>query len=206
VSGEGSYAVILGDGVNIAARLQEISEPGGVAISSRVHDDVRDRLDANFADTGEQNLKNIARPIRVWQWSPVRAAAPANQFGSNRAVVKTSVAVLPFNDLSNDPENEAFADGLTEDIITALSHARQYNVTARNSTFAYKGRPPDVRDVAKQLDVRYALALAYILDWMFWSDSKRDVITEARKHAAKSRELAPDSAQTYRVASLLALA
>ncbi len=150
---------ILGDGVNIAARLQEIAEPGGVAISGRVHDDVRDRLDASFADAGEQNLKNIARPVRVWQWSPAASAAgdPKTTDAPLPLPDKPSIAVLPFDNMSGDPEQEYFADGIAEDIITALSKYRSFFVSARNSTFMYKGSAVDVKQVGRDLGVRYVL-------------------------------------------------
>ncbi len=146
---------ILGDGVNIAARLQEIAEPGGVAISNRVHEDVRDRLDTAFTDGGEQALKNIARPQQVWRWSPTDAgprgvAEPATPD-------KPSVAVLCFDNMSSDPDHEYFADGMAEDIITALSKISRMRVIARNSTFAYKGQALDLRKVASELGVRYVL-------------------------------------------------
>ncbi len=152
---------ILGDGVNIAARLQEIAEPGGIAISRRVHEDVRDRLDAAFHDAGEQMLKNIARPVRVWHWSPAAAApssAPEAPAGAGLALPdKPSIAVLPFENMSGDPDQEYFSDGITEDIITALSKLRWLFVIARNSTFSYKGAAPDIRQVARDLGVRYVL-------------------------------------------------
>jgi class 3 adenylate cyclase len=122
---------ILGDGVNIAARMQEIVEPGGVAISGRVHEDVRDRLEAGFSDTGEQNLKNITRPVRVWQWRPM--APPVPMTGEALPLPdKPSIAVLPFDNMSDDREQEFFADGIAEDVITALSRFRSLFVIARN--------------------------------------------------------------------------
>ncbi len=148
---------ILGDGVNIAARLQEIVEPGGVAISGRVHDDVRDRLDTDFADRGEQSLKNIARPIQVWHWSPAAAAMPAATSAPLPLPDKTSIAVLPFNNMSGDPEQEYFADGISEDIITDLSKIAGLFVIARNSSFAYKGQSINISNVAGELGVRYVL-------------------------------------------------
>ena len=150
---------ILGDGVNIAARLQEIAEPGGVAISGRVHDDVRDRLDAGFADIGEQSLKNIARPIRVWHWSPTASVAtgPATSEAPLALPDKPSIAVLPFENMSHDPEQEYFADGMTEDLITDLSKLAGLSVIARNSSFAFKGRRVDVKDAARRLGVRNIL-------------------------------------------------
>ncbi len=152
---------ILGDGVNIAARLQEIAEPGGVAISGRVHDDVRDRLDAVFKDTGEQELKNIARPVQVWHWSHAATSiAAARETVGDVALPlpdKPSIAVLPFNNMSSDPEQEYFADGISEDIITDLSKIASLFVIARNSSFVYKGKLVDVPTVAKELGVRFIL-------------------------------------------------
>ena len=152
---------ILGDGVNIAARLQEIAEPGGVSISIRVYEDVRDRLDALFEDTGEQGLKNISRPVQVWRWSPAETstAAMLNVAADTTLPLpdKPSIAVLPFDNMSGDPEQEYFADGVTEDIITALSKIRSLFVIARNSTFVYKGQAADVRMVSENLGVRYVL-------------------------------------------------
>src|SRR5262249_45834233 len=137
---------IFGDGVNVAARLQELASAGGICISSRVHDDVRDRLDAIFDDGGTQTLKNIARPLQVWHWRPDAVVAEAPR--KSRVLPlpdKPSIAVLPFQNMSGDPEQEYFVDGLVEDIITALSAFKSLFVIARNSSFVYKSRPPDVR-------------------------------------------------------------
>jgi adenylate cyclase len=145
---------IFGDGVNIAARLEAIAEPGGICVSARVQEDVVGKVDLAFDDMGEQTLKNIARPVRVFRLQidrPVRAetrlAAPG----------KPSIAVLPFQNLSGQPDQDYFGDGISEDIITALSKLRGFFVIARNSTFAYKGKTPDVRQVARELGVRYVL-------------------------------------------------
>ena len=150
---------ILGDGVNIAARLQEIAEPGGVAISGRVHDDVRDRLDVDFADGSERELKNIARPIRVWQWLSTASAIEDPGAAEEPLPLpdKPSIAVLPFENMSGDPEQEYFADGMVEEIITALSRLKWLFVIARNSSFTYKGHSVDIRQVASELGVRYVL-------------------------------------------------
>ncbi len=151
---------IHGDGVNIAARLQEIAEPGGVAISRRVHDDVQDRLDAPFDDAGEQTLKNIARPIHVWRWSPMARPAGSSSPPDSEPLAlpdKPSIAVLPFDNMSGDPEQEYFADGIAEDVITALSRFRSLFVIARNSSFTYKGRAVDITQVASELGVRYVV-------------------------------------------------
>ncbi len=147
---------ILGDGVNIAARLQETAAPGGVAISNRVHEDVRDRLAATFEDAGEQALKNITRPIHVWRWTQ---AATANTVAAETLALpeKPSIAVLPFDNMSGDPEQEFFADGMTEDIITELSRFEDLFVIARNTSFTYKGQRIDVKDVARELGVHFIL-------------------------------------------------
>ncbi len=157
---------ILGDGVNIAARLEALAEPGGVAISGRIYEDVRDRLDAAFADTGEQSLKNIARPIRVWHW--FGAAEEASAASTSLTVQsqtpldlslpdKPSIAVLPFENRSGDPEQEFFADGMAEDIISALSQFDSLFVIARNSTFSFKGQTVSTAEVSEALDVRYVI-------------------------------------------------
>ncbi len=152
---------VFGDGVNVAARLESLSEPGGICISGRVHDDVRGRIEAEFESLGEQELKNIARPVQAWRWTPDGAMEmptiePANREGLPLPD-KPSIAVLAFNNLSGDPEQEYFADGIAEDITTGLSRLRWLFVIARNSSFAYKGESPDVRRVASELGVRYVL-------------------------------------------------
>ena len=152
---------ILGDGVNVAARLETLAEPGGVCVSGRVQEDLAGRFDLDLRDGGEQTLKNIARPVRVWRWSPAGAtSAPTSvpQAGAPLALPdKPSIAVLPFANLSGDPEQEYFADGMVEDIITALSRFKSLFVIARNSSFAYKGKSPDIRQVGRELGVRYVL-------------------------------------------------
>ena len=155
---------ILGDGVNVAARLEALAEPGGVCVSGRVQEDLAGKLDLDLRDGGEQALKNIARPVRVWRWSPAdTAATPAigtmRPSGDEPLALpdKPSIAVLPFTNMSGDPEQEYFVDGLVEDIITALSRIRSLFVIARNSSFIYKGRAVDVREVARALGVRYVL-------------------------------------------------
>jgi adenylate cyclase len=150
-------ADIWGDGVNVAARLEALSEPGGICVSGRVQEDVQGRLDVAFEDAGEQQLKNIARPVRIFH---VRVGGMVNAPALAPALAlpdKPSIAVLPFQNLSGDPEQEYFADGLTEDIITGLSRQPWFFVIARNSTFTYKGKAIDVREVAAQLGVRYVL-------------------------------------------------
>lgn len=151
---------IYGDGVNVAARLEALADPGGIMVSRTVHDQVCDKLSFGFEDMGEQSVKNIARPIGVHRVSlaeiaPVQsaAAAKAEPASSNRP----SIAVLPFVNMSGDPEQEYFADGISEDIITGLSKLRWFFVIARNSSFAYKGKAVDVKRAARELGVRYIL-------------------------------------------------
>ncbi len=145
---------ILGDGVNIAVRLEGLAPSGGVAVSGRVYDDVCNVLDLEFEDLGPCALKNIARRVRVY----ALAVAPP---GAKHAVPDLpdtpSVAVLPFENLSGDPEQDYFADGITEDIITALTHVPWIFVIARNSSFSYKGLAVDVRQIGRELGVRYIL-------------------------------------------------
>jgi len=146
-----------GDGVNIAARLEELAEPGGVCVSGTVYDHLGGKLDIVLDDLGEQKLKNIARQVRVWRWAGDGAAAPTPAKalpGSGRI---PSIAVLPFANMSDDPEQEFFVDGLVDDIITTLSKLAGLRIIARNSTFVYKGQAVDIREAAKQLGVRYVL-------------------------------------------------
>jgi adenylate cyclase len=146
---------LMGDGVNVAARIESIAEPGGIALSRAVHEQVRDKLDIGFVDKGEVALKNIARPIHVWRWSP--GSAPATSNAALPLPDKPSIAVLPFQNMSGDPEQEYFIDGITEDIITELSRFHSLFVIARNSSFSYKGKSPDVRQIGSELGVRYVL-------------------------------------------------
>jgi adenylate cyclase len=146
---------IFGDGVNVAARLESLAEPGGICVSGRVQEDARGKLDIAFEDAGDQQLKNIERPVRIYRVLSNAAA------GSSRPALplpgKPSIAVLPFQNMSGDPEQEYFADGMVEEIITALSRFRQLFVIARNSTFTYKGQAADVKQVSRELGVRYVL-------------------------------------------------
>jgi TolB-like protein/class 3 adenylate cyclase len=151
---------IHGDGVNVAARLEALAEPGGICISGTVRDHVGDRLDCVFDDMGEQNLKNIARAIRVYRVRLGDAAIPPSLIKATPALAlpdKPSIAVLPFQNMSGDPEQEYFVDGMVEEIITALSRIRWLFVIARNSSFTYKGQAVDVKRVARELGVRYVL-------------------------------------------------
>jgi len=176
---------IFGDGVNVAARLEALAEPGGICVSARVQEDAAGRLDLAFEDLGEQALKNIARPVRVYRVGPknphpdpppqagegasgTASMTPPPQAGEGRVGVtavptapvlpdKPSIAVLPFQNMSGDPEQEYFVDGMVEEIITALSRIRWLFVIARNSSFTYKGQAIDVKRVGSELGVRYVL-------------------------------------------------
>jgi adenylate cyclase len=163
---------IFGDGVNVAARLEALCEPGGLCISRAARDQVRDKLTLPFADLGEQNVKNIARPIRAFGLAAHTIAALPEQNLLRSAVSadstptepkplalpdKPSIAVLPFTNLSGDPEQEYFADGMAEDVISALSRIRSLFVIARNSSFTYKGKAVDIKRVGRELGVRYVV-------------------------------------------------
>jgi adenylate cyclase len=145
---------IFGDGVNVAARLEGLAEPGGICVSARVQEDVASRLDLAFEDMGEQALKNIARPVRA-----VTAAGSESPRATSDPPLpdKPSIAVLPFANMSGDPEQEYFVDGMVEEIITALSRIRWLFVIARNSRLTYKGQAIDVKQVGRELGVRYVL-------------------------------------------------
>jgi TolB-like protein/tetratricopeptide (TPR) repeat protein len=149
---------ILGDGVNVAARLEGIAEPGGICVSSSAYEQVRGKVSVDFTDLGEQTLKNIARPIRAFA---VRTKGEATILPSRGAALpwpdKPSIAVLPFQNMSGDPEQEYFADGMVEDIITELSRFKGLFVIARNSSFTYKGNAVDIKQVGSELGVRYLL-------------------------------------------------
>src|SRR6202040_3174210 len=157
---------IFGDGVNVAARLEALAEPGGICVSRVVRDQVRDKLDFAFQDIGEQQVKNIARPVRVYRVrdagatieSPLAMPKPALSLPD-----KPSIAVLPFQNMSGDPEQEYFADGMVEEIITALSRIRWLFVIARNSSFTYKGQVVDVqqRHVGVLMSVERVLRQAF---------------------------------------------
>jgi adenylate cyclase len=148
---------ILGDGVNIAARLEGIAEPGGICISEDAFRQVRGKVDVEFADIGERSLKNIARPLRVYRAGPPARPEPTAPTAALPLPDKPSIAVLPFTNMSGDPEQEYFADGMVEEIITALSRIRWLFVIARNSSFTYKGQAVDVKQVGRELGVRYVL-------------------------------------------------
>ena len=151
---------IFGDGVNIAARLEGIAEPGGICLSDDAQRQIRTRVDIAFDDIGPQTLKNIAEPMRAWRAKVGTSSASALRTSSSQALAlpdKPSIAVLPFQNMSGDAEQDYFADGVVEEIITALSHFQQLFVIARNSSFTYKGRAADVKQVGRELGVRYVL-------------------------------------------------
>src|SRR5881398_826537 len=150
-------ADIYGDGVNVAARLEGVAKPGGIAISHSVRDQVGNRLDLVFEDMGEQKLKNIERPIRVYNVSVEQVTARNSKSGAPAPEERPSIAVLPFNNMSGDPEQEYFSDGITEDIITDLSKVSGLLVIARNTAFTYKGKAVKVQQVAQELGVPFIL-------------------------------------------------
>jgi adenylate cyclase len=153
VEGEDLY----GDGVNIAARVEALADPGAVFVSNTVYDHVRDRVPFVFEDLGEQQVKNITRPVRVYRVRDAAVKAPEQPAPVLPLPDKPSIAVLPFANMSGDPEQEYFADGMVEEIITALSRIRRLFVIARNSSFTYKGQAIDVKRVGRELGVRYVL-------------------------------------------------
>jgi adenylate cyclase len=148
---------IFGDGVNIAARLEGIADPGGICVSARVQEDAEGRLDVIFKDSGDQQLKNIARPVRVYKIQIGRPEAPQTPPPMLALPGKPSIAVLPFANMSGDVEQDYFADGMAEDITTALSRFRMLFVISRNSSFTYKGRAVDVKQIGRELGVHYVL-------------------------------------------------
>jgi adenylate cyclase len=151
---------LMGDGVNIAARLEGVCEPGGLCLSGAAYEQVRDRVKETFVDLGEKVLKNIARPVRAYGLSG-NSAGQVVEPGSTRPTLslpgKPSIAVLPFQNMSGDPEQDYFADGMVEDITSGLSRVKWLFVIARNSSFVYKGKTVDVRQVGRELGVRYVL-------------------------------------------------
>ena len=150
---------IYGDGVNVAARLEALAQPGTICVSRAVRDQVRDKLDFGFADLGERSVKNIARPVRVYRVTEETATVRSPPAPPRPAPTsaRPSIAVLPFDNMSGDPEQEYFVDGVVEDIITGLSRIKWLYVVARNSSFLYKGRPVDVKQVGRELGTRYIL-------------------------------------------------
>jgi adenylate cyclase len=155
-------ADIHGDGVNVAARLEGLSQPGGICISEDAFRQVRAKLDVDFEDMGEHSLKNIARPMRLYRVANGKQRAPAPRSDTIQRTAlplpnKPSIAVLPFQNMSGDPEQEYFADGMVEELTAALSRVRSFFVISRNSAFAYKGRAVDVKQISRELGVRYVL-------------------------------------------------
>jgi len=152
---------LYGDGVNVAARLEALATPGGICVSRVVRDQVRDKLNFGFDDRGEQQVKNIARPVRVFDVNLTGETVTSISDSGTRAAPplpdKPSIAVLPFQNLSGDPEQEYFAEGMVEEIITALSRIRWLFVIARNSSSTYKGKSVDMKQVGRQLGVGYVL-------------------------------------------------
>src|SRR5262249_42541778 len=142
---------------NVAARLEGLAEPGGICVAARVQEDAAGKLDLAFEDIGEQQLKNIARPVRVLRVAAKQVARPSAPPDVLTLPDKPSVAVVAFTNMSADPEQEVFADGIAEDVITALSRYPSLFVIDRNSSFTYRGRAVDVKQVGRELGVRYVL-------------------------------------------------
>ena len=146
---------LLGDGVNVAARLEALAEPGGICIADAVQKQLAGKTNFAFEDTGERTLKNIAQPVHVWRWA--REPSPAAAGAPLPLPDRPSIAVLPFDNLSSQPEETYFSDGITEDIITGLARFRSLFVIARNSSFAFRGKPTSLVDIGRQLGVSYLL-------------------------------------------------
>ena len=149
---------VYGEGINIAARLESVADPGGILISAKVHGEVEGKLDVGFEDRGEQQLKNISRPVRAYAVRAGAHSARTERLSASPPLPdKPSIAVLPFENMSGDPEQEYFADGMVEEIITALSRFKWLFVIARNSSFTFKGKAVDIKEVGRRLGVRYVL-------------------------------------------------
>lgn len=148
---------VFGDGVNLAARLEAAAPEGGICISGSVYEQLRGKLDAQFADEGEQEFKNISHPVRTYKWEPAPNEESPAAVRTPRISDKPSIAVLALTNMNKDPDLDYIGDGITEDLITALSRIRSFKVISRESTFSYKGAAIDVREVAKELGVRYVL-------------------------------------------------
>ena len=150
---------IFGDGVNVAARLEGIAEPGGICISSSAYDQVRGKVAVEFADLGEQNLKNIARPVRAYAVGPEARSLTTKRRMTRRlsSAPHLSIVVLPFANIGGDPEQEYFVDGVTESLTTDLSRISGAFVIARNTAFTFKGKAVDVKKLGRELNVRYVL-------------------------------------------------
>src|SRR5262249_18913926 len=154
----GADGDLFGDGINIAVRLEGIADPDGILISEKVYSEVEGKLDVGFEDRGEQQLKNISRPVRVYAVRAGAHGALSERLSAAPPLPdKPSIAVLPFENMSGDPEQEYFADGMVEEIITALSRFKSLFVIARNSSFTFKGRAVDIKEVGRRLGVRYVL-------------------------------------------------
>jgi len=155
---------IFGDGVNVAARLEGLAEPGGICVSRVVRDQIRDKLPYPFEELGEQSVKNIARPVRVYALRPETIAElpassgpPAKTIHQQVVAPRLSIVVLPFANLSNDPEQQYFTDGITEDLTTDLSRLENMFVISRNTAFTYQGKRVDSKQIGRELGVRYVL-------------------------------------------------
>ena len=145
---------IFGDGVNIAARLEGLAEPGGICVSGRVHEDVQGKFDIAFEDIGDQQLRNISRPVKAFRIAPTKSERGAVPSASSK---KPSIAVLPFQNMSGDPEQEYFTDGMVDEIITGLSRIKWLSVVSRNSSYIYKNKPAAIKNIVEKLGVRYVL-------------------------------------------------
>ncbi len=181
---------LQGDGVNVAARLEGLAEPGGLCIAASVYEQVRDRTGLVFEDLGERQLKNIDRPVRAWRWAKAASlpttppeVSPAAAFPAQD---KPSIAVLPITNMSVDPDQEYFADGMVEEIITGLARIRWLTVIARNSSSVYKGKPRDVRQIGRELNVRY------LVEGSVRKDNNRVRITAQLIEAETGRQLWAD--------------
>ena len=148
---------VYGEGVNVAARLETLCDPGGVVISGKVFDEIEGKIDRKFESRGEQTVKNITRPVRVYSFGGIEPAPAGNSLRTPSLPDKPSIAVLPFTNMSGDPEQDYFADGIVEEIVAALSRFRSLFVVAHNSTVTYKGKVVGVRQVSRELGVRYVL-------------------------------------------------
>jgi adenylate cyclase len=154
----GQDGELYGDGINIAVRLEGIADPGGILISEKVYSEVEGKLDVGFEDRGQQQLKNISKPVHAYALCAGAHSAPIEKLGAALPLPdKPSIAVLPFENMSGDPEQEYFADGMVEEIITALSRFKSLFVIARNSSFTFKGKAVDIKEVGRRLGVRYVL-------------------------------------------------
>jgi adenylate cyclase len=154
----GQDGELYGDGINIAVRLEGIADPGGILISEKVYSEVEGKLDVRFEDRGDQHLKNISKPVRAYAVRAGAYSALTERLSAAPPLPdKPSIAVLPFENMSGDPEQEYFADGMVEETTTALSRFKWLFVIARNSSFTFKGRAVDIKEVGRRLGVRYVL-------------------------------------------------